>query len=192
MISWRLWIWPDFIHAGYSEIFSFPCVWLIKAWSCFIKKRCGLKITGWRLGPCCWDKRALVSMAEVHRARAEEGACHQRCEMGCWLTQICQARFSHRAWVQHPVFSTFWRNDRWLAWLEWRGPCRQDPCSNIFEVTFQTITLTRFGKPARSGSPGDEGGGGDRRDDIPLAVDFLPVMNRPPWWRGIVQHHGQA
>ena len=50
----------DFINGGYSEICSFPCVWIIKAWSRFIKKRCGLEITCQRVGPCCSGVRKLL------------------------------------------------------------------------------------------------------------------------------------
>ena len=63
--------------------------------------------------------------------------------------------------------------------MEWSGPSRQDPCNGIFEITFQTITLISFGKPSQSGSQGDGGGGGDGRDDVPLAVEFLSVVNCP-------------
>lgn len=59
-ISWRIWIWHDFINAGYSEICFFPFVWIIKAWSYFIKKRCGVRITCRHLGPCCFGVRKLL------------------------------------------------------------------------------------------------------------------------------------
>lgn len=66
------------------------------------------------------------------------------------------------------------------GWPCCSGPSGQDPYGGIFEMTFQTITLISFGKSARSSSQGDGGGGGDRRADIPLAIEFLHVVNSPP------------
>ena len=42
------------------------------------------------------------------------------------------------------------------------------------------ITLISFGKSAQNSSQGDGGGGRDRRDDVPLAVEFLYVVNSSP------------
>lgn len=51
-------------------------------------------------------------------------------------------------------------------WPGWSSPSGQDPHGCLFAITFQTITLISFGKPAQSSSRAVGGGGGDRRDDV--------------------------
>ena len=103
-------------------------------------------------GSPCLDDRSLVRM------RDEEGACCERCDAGNQLAlRLIKA-------ISPTQFEFFTLSSPPSGRTGWSAPSGQDPHGCIFKITFQTIILISFGKPAQSSSRGDGGGSGDSRD----------------------------
>lgn len=103
-------------------------------------------------GSPCLDDRSLVRM------RDEEGACCEQCDAGNQLAlRLIKA-------ISPTQFEFFTLSSPPSGRTGWSAPSGQDPHGCIFKITFQTITLISFGKPAQSSSRGDGGGSGDSRD----------------------------